>query len=128
MERLATRLQDPLFVSPYLASLIEDLVYSEVKKMFSNQGMPTEIFFLRSKEKVEVDFLSQLPNHRYVALEVKSTPVDFTAQQLCLLETLELDILERWVVSLVRSSVRFQNSKSVAIADLYESLKKLWDA
>lgn len=115
---------DPLFLSPYLGGLIETLALGEVTRFFSNRGMSPEVYFLRSKEKVEVDFLIQLPNRRMVAAEVKTTAVDFTPAQIKLLDSLELEGLERWILT-PQSGPDFRYAKTVALGEIYENLEKL---
>lgn len=126
---LITRLQgwteyDPLFVSPYFGNLIENLAFIEISKFFSNHGLPLEIFFLRSKEKVEIDFLLQLPNQRFVAIEVKTTPVDFSTAQLQLLNSIQMNTVERWVLS-PQSEHHFKNSQVISFCDIFSNLKRI---
>jgi predicted AAA+ superfamily ATPase len=126
---LSVRLQgwsefDPLFVSSYFGSLVENLAFSEISRFFSNRGWPAEIFFLRSKEKVEIDFLIQLPNQRFIAIEVKTTPVDFTSAQLQLLKSIQLNIVEHWVVSPQRSN-DFAQSRVILLQDIFENLTRV---
>ncbi len=126
---LCTRLQgwtefEPLFLSPYLGSLVENCALIEISRFFSNRGMPLEMFFLRSKEKVEIDFLLQLPNQRFIAIEVKTTPTDFTSAQLQLLESLQLNIIARWVIS-PNAELSFPNATGIALEKIDESLSFL---
>ena len=58
---LAIRLQgwsefEPLLLSPYFGSLLENLVLSKMTRFFINRGMQPQIYFVRSKEKIEIDF------------------------------------------------------------------------
>ena len=127
---LCARLQgwtefDPLFVSPYLGGLIENLALIEMTRFFSNRGLSSEIFFLRSKEKVEIDFLIQLPNQQFIAAEVKTSPVDFTPAQLQLLESLKLNIVERWILS-PQKSHDFAHARVIAFPDIFESLARFY--
>jgi predicted AAA+ superfamily ATPase len=126
---LAVRLQGwsefgPLALSPYFGNLLENLALGEMSRFFINRGMPPEIYFVRSKEDVEVDFLVRLPNQRYIAIEVKTTPVDLTTRQLNLLHSLELNIVEKWIVSYT-GSVHFTNARLVLHNQIFENLERL---
>jgi len=128
---LATRLQgwteyQPLYISPVFGQLLENLALIEICRFFTNRGELPEIFFLRSKEKVEVDFLVKLPNHRWLAIETKSTAVDFTRAQLALLEKVGLPIVGRWVVSPAENSFVFENCKQVDLALIHSELSKIY--
>lgn len=127
---LAVRLQgcseyEPLFLSPYFGHLIENLAYSEISKFFSNNLLEPKIFFVRNKEKVEIDFLLELPNKKFIAIEVKTNPQDFSKAQLKLLESLDLNIVGHWVVSL-NSSAHFGDRKVILIEELYSELETLF--
>jgi hypothetical protein len=126
---LATRLQGwteiaPLMVSPSWGPLLENIAVSEIAKFFINRGQLPQLNYVRTKEKVEIDLLVQLPNQRYVAIEVKATPQDLTTSQMRLLESLRLNIVERWIVSPQGSGV-FQNSKVVTFEELSKALERL---
>lgn len=128
---LATRLQgwtefNPLYVSPSFGHLLENLAVIEVCRFYSNQGLQPEIFFLRSKEKVEIDILAKLPNSRWLAIEVKSTPIDMTPQQRTLIEKTELNVIERWVVSPTEDMGNFEHSRSVPLRSLHDVLQKIF--
>ena len=79
---------------------------------------------MRSKEQVEIDFLLQLSNQRFIAIEVKTTPIDFTQQQFQLLETLKINIVERWVISGVRST-DFVRSRVIVLDQIFDELQRL---
>lgn len=126
---LAVRLQGwteptPLLASPAAGSLIENLAVGEVTRFFLNRGMPPQVHFVRSKEKVEVDLLVHLPNRRTVAIEIKSTPQDFTQAQMRLLDSLRLDIVERWIVS-PTPSPRFQHAIVVTLPEIWSELERI---
>ncbi len=126
---LAVRLQgwseyEPLLLSPYFGNLFENLVLGEITRFFINRGMQPEIYFVRSKEQVEVDFLVKLPNQRFLAIEVKTTPADFTSSQLSLLDSLELNIIEKWVVSST-GSINFKNCLSILYNQIFQNLDRL---
>jgi uncharacterized protein len=128
---LAVRLQgwseyEPIIVSPYFGNLLENLVLSEIVRFFMNRGEPQEIYFVRSKDQVEVDFLLKLSNHRYVAIEVKSSPTDLTVQQLHLLDSLKLNIIDKWIVS-SKKTVNFAHARSVSLDQIFLELAKLQD-
>ena len=126
---LATRLQgwtelQPLLVSPAIGHLIENIALSEILRFFGNRGERAEIYFLRSKEKVEIDFLLSLPNERWVAIEVKSNPQEFTVEQQRLIDSLELNIVEQWIVT-PANQTRGLRSKIVPFIKLWEELARL---
>jgi len=101
---LATRLQGwtdrrLLLASPLAGNLVETLAVSEVARFFVNRGLQPRLNHVRSKEKVEIDLLVHLSNGRCLAIEVKSAPCGFDARQLRLLDSLGLNVVERWVVT-----------------------------
>lgn len=123
---LATRLQgwtekQPLVLAPVVGSLIENIAVGEVTRFFANRGMPPQVNFLRSKEKVEIDLLVHLPNDRAIAIEIKSTPEDFSAAQLRLLDSLKLNIVQRWVVS-PTAAPSFEHARVVPLDELWRAL------
>lgn len=127
---LASRFQgwtayQPLFISPLFGHLFENLVLIEICRFFTNNGENPDMYFIRSKEKVEVDFLVRLPNQKWLAVEVKTTPVDYTSKQMDLLDKTDLDISERWVVSPEPASAAFTNCKSVSMISVYNELANL---
>jgi predicted AAA+ superfamily ATPase len=129
---LATRFQgwteaQPLFVSPVVGQLIESIALAEIVRFFQGRGERPELFYLRTKEKVEIDFLIQLPNQRFVAVEVKSTPEDFSPAQVALLESLEIDVVGRWVVS-PNGGPRFARAESVAFGEVWGRLAGIYGA
>lgn len=126
---LAVRLQgwtqvQPLIVSPYFGSLLENLALTEISRFFTNQGQSPQIYFIRSKEKVEIDFLLQLPNNRYIAAEVKTTPIDINLQQRKLLDSLKLNIIEHWIIS-PTDSVNFAHARTIRLDKLFEELMRV---
>lgn len=124
---LAVRLQGwteygPLSLSPYFGALIENLAVIEISRFFLNKAMVPEIYFIRSKEKVEVDFLIKLPNNQYIAAEVKATPADFTSRQKSLIDSLKLNIIEFWSLSPVKS-LNFSTAKSILLEEIADRLE-----
>jgi predicted AAA+ superfamily ATPase len=122
---LATRFQgwtelEPLMLSPLFGALLENMAVGEVSRFFMNRGERPEIYFLRSKEKVEIDLLVQLPNNRFVALEVKSSPQRLSPEQNKLLDSLNIDIVFRGVVT------PSPGPGSVSITELWELLDSHW--
>ncbi|MEY4617511.1 MAG: hypothetical protein RJB66_2471 [Pseudomonadota bacterium] len=127
---LASRLQGwsdslPLMASSQYGHLVENIAYSEISKFFSNRGSPAKIFFVRSKEKVEVDFLIELPNNLFVAVEVKVTPVDWEPKQHQIIDSLGIDVSHRWVLTPSKKTV-FATAKVVEFGELWSELDKLW--
>ncbi len=88
-----------------------------------NQGEQTEFFFVRSKDQIEVDFLLQLSNQRYIAIEVKTTPVDFTKSQLQLLDSLQINIIEKWIAT-PNKSTDFAHARVIPIDQIFEELER----
>jgi hypothetical protein len=126
---LAVRLQgwsefEPILLSPYFGNLFENMVLAEITRFFINKGEQPEIYFVRSKEQVEVDFLLQLPNHRFIAIEAKTTPIDLTAHQIQLLDSLKLNIVDKWIVSSV-CAPRFTNARVVFFDQIFKELEKV---
>ena len=64
-------------------------------RFFLNRGVKPSLYFVRSKEKVEVDLLVDLGDQRYLAIEVKSMPEPWTKKQEELVDSLGLTIIER---------------------------------
>lgn len=127
---LASRLQGwteffPLMSSPQFGHLIENVAISEVSKFFSNRGAPCRIFYVRSKEKVEVDLLIELPNNRYIAAEIKVTPQEWSEQQHKLIDSLGLNVVERWILSPTEGAM-IPNNKIVHFNDIWNELDRLW--
>ena len=126
---LAVRLQgwsefEPVLLSPYFGSLLENLALAEITRFFINRGLQPQIYFIRSKEQVEVDFLVQLSNQRFIAIEVKTTPMDLSSSQVSLLDSLKLNIVENWVVS-PTGSASFTNARLVLLNQIFQNLERL---
>jgi predicted AAA+ superfamily ATPase len=127
---LAVRLQGwlefkPLFLSPMIGFIVENIVISEVSRFFINKRFKPQLYFVRSKEKVEVDLLVELPNQRYIAIEIKLTPQDMTNDQCKLLDSLALNIIDRWIVS-PNTTMNFKNARTVSIDQIWHELKKVY--
>lgn len=123
---LAVRLQgwseiDPIMNSPLFGHLLENIVVGEVIRFFLNRGTRPSLYFVRSKEKVEIDLLVELGNQRYLAMEVKTTPEPWTPRQHELVDSLGLTVVEKWVVS-TSPALSFKGTSVVAIRDLWERL------
>lgn len=126
---LASRLQgwtsiDPLIYSPSFGHFFENMVLGEISRFFVNKGIKPVIHYVRSKEKVEVDFLINLGNQKFLALEAKVTPENFTDAQRKLLDSLDLSIVEKWIVSGTKTT-QFKEAKVVQIADVWGALEGL---
>ena len=126
---LATRLQGwtdrgALFDSPLAGALVENLAVSEVARFFVNRGLQPRLNHVRSKEKVEIDLLVRLSNDRTVAVEVKSSPGGFDARQQRLLDSLGLNIVERWVVTPTAGGTD-ETSKVVPFTRIWGELDRL---
>jgi uncharacterized protein len=126
---LAVRLQGwsdygPLANSPYYGHLVENVALAEITRFFTNHGQGPKVFFVRSKEKVEIDFLVELPNQKFVAIEVKNQPQDLSQQQIKLLESLKINIIEAWVL-VPCGEGSYGERKIVQIKDVYANLHRV---
>jgi predicted AAA+ superfamily ATPase len=127
---IASRLQgwttyQPLYVSSYFGFLFENLVFIEIKRFFTNRGQIPKIYFLRNKEQVEVDFLVELPNQRFIAIEVKANAERFSEKQNDLLQKTKLNIFDRWIVVPDKKAIKIPREKVVSVYELHEELKSL---
>lgn len=127
---LATRMQGwseylPLSNSPQFGHLVENLAMSEVSKYFTNKGLKPIIYYVRTKEKVEVDLLIELPNQRYVAAEIKSNAQLWSKEQHHLIDSLKINVIEKWVIS-PNQSMSDQKVKSVSFANIWQELNRLF--
>ncbi len=127
---LAVRMQgwtevQPLLLSPAVGHLVENIALNEITRFFVNRGEPPQIYFVRSKDKVEIDLLIQLPNQRFVAAEVKVTPEDFSKKQFDLLASLSLNVVEYWVLSPDGGDFHFKNAKNVSFRQIWSALESL---
>ena len=68
-----------------------------------------------------IDFLLQLSNQRYIAIEVKVTPNDFTKKQIQLLDSLQLNIIQKWVITPAKST-DFVHAKAILLDQIFEAL------
>lgn len=128
---LASRLQGwssflPLMSSSQYGHLIENIAIGEVAKFFTNRALPVEMFYVRSKEQVEVDLLIHLANHKYVAAEVKVTPEKWTEKQHAIVDSLKLDIVERWVLTPTKTDAIFNDCKVINFQKIWESLDRTY--
>jgi predicted AAA+ superfamily ATPase len=123
---LAARLQgwqaaEPLLNSPLFGHLFENLVVGEIARFFLNRGSRPNLYFVRSKEKVEADLIVDLGNQRYLAVEVKVTPERWSQKQIELVDSLGLSIVDRWVVG-IHAGMPFENSTVVAVSEVWDRL------
>lgn len=128
---LASRFQgwtgyEPLYLSSQFGHLVENLALIEVCRFFQNRGLRPEVFFIRSKEKVEIDFLVHLANHKWLAIEVKTSPEDFTKKQIDLLHSVKLNVIEKWVVTPAEvSTSNYSHSRMISFKNIYMELDRL---
>jgi predicted AAA+ superfamily ATPase len=119
----------PLFFSPSFGHIVENLILIQILRFFQNMGQKPSVFFLRSKEKVEIDFLVELPNNRWLAVEAKTQVSSFSQKQLDLLETCQLNIVDKWIVNVTQESENLshsQNGKNIHVKDVHAELLKIW--
>jgi predicted AAA+ superfamily ATPase len=110
-----------LSASPLSGQLLENLALAEIVRFFQGRGERPEIFFLRTKEKVEIDFLIRLPNQRFVAAEVKASAEDLSAAQVALLDSVGINVIDRWVLS-PKGGPSFPRSISVSFGEIWSRL------
>ena len=125
---VAVRLQgwttfQPIFTTPMMGHFFENIVYSEIHRFFINHLLPAKIYHLRTKEKVEVDFLVELPNQCFVAIEAKMTPSDFTDKQVALTESLKLNNLADRITVSHQQSVPMRHSQNILAEEIWEKLE-----
>ena len=73
---LATRLQGwgeqlPMLKSPYVGSLFENLVLGEILKLKLNHMKTWPLYFWRTKEGEEVDFIIEINPQKHISIEAK---------------------------------------------------------
>ncbi|MDH4467789.1 MAG: AAA family ATPase [Bacteriovoracaceae bacterium] len=129
---LASRLQGwssfiPLMSSSQYGHLIENVAISEVAKFFTNRALPVEMFYIRSKDQVEVDLLIHLSNQKYIAAEIKTTPTKWSEKQHQIVDSLKLDVVERWIITPTQTEAIFENCKIVEFSKIWEELNRLFD-
>lgn len=127
---LASRFQgwtnfEPLFLSTQYGHLIENLALNEVTRFFQNRGLNPEVFYIRSKEKVEIDILVKLPNDRWLAIEVKTSAADFTEKQVQLLESVNLNVIERWITTPSTDEGVLKYSRIVPFLKIHSELERI---
>lgn len=84
---LACRLQSwsemqPLLQSPQAGPLFETLVFAEIFKFINNYGKDWNIFFWRTRDGEEVDFLIETAENRFIALDAKLAINSVKAQKI----------------------------------------------
>ncbi len=126
---LATRLQGwvefkPLYLSSQFGFLLENLAITEVARSFTNRGLPASLFYLRSKEKVEVDLVIELPNQQFIVAEVKATPNGWTKEQHALVDSLKIKVVERWIISPQRGA-NFKGVRAIEFKDIFDEIGRL---
>ncbi len=73
---LACRLQgwtemEPMFKSPQAGHLFESLVLAEIVKCMRNYGMPWQLFYWRTRDGEEIDFVIKTAENHMIALDAK---------------------------------------------------------
>lgn len=127
---LATRMQGwseylPLSNSPQFGHLVENLAISEVSKFFTNRGIRPILYYVRTKEKVEIDLLIELPNQRYVAAEIKSNAQSWSQEQHKLIDSLKINIIEKWIIS-PNHNLSDGQVKSIEFTKIWQELDRLF--
>lgn len=125
---LAVRIQGwseikPLMVSLQFGFLLESIVLGEVTRFFASRGEKAVVYHVRSKEKVEVDFLVELPNQKFIAIEVKASPQPYSPEQTKLLDSLKINLVGRWIASPVATD--FSSPDVVSFSDLFSRLEDI---
>jgi hypothetical protein len=70
---LGIQSQAELERSPFLGSIFEGFVASEILKSQVNRGQHKELYYFRDQQGLEVDFLVPQPNARFWLVEVKAS-------------------------------------------------------
>lgn len=135
---LASRLQgwrsiDPLWVSPAIGALFETLVYGELIRARDHRLLPLELFYWRTKEGEEVDFLVRLETaegEKWITSEAKFG--SFSPQAFVLPKPLAkegLPIVARWIVTFegVRRALS-ADSVQVPVFQLADEIEKVFQA
>jgi len=127
---LASRLQGwssflPLMSGPQYGHLIENIALSEITKFFSNKGLLAEIFYLRSKDQIEIDLLIHLSDQRYIAAEIKTTPQKWTHKQHLMADSLKLNIIEKWIITPTNTEGILEGCKIISFSKIWEEINKL---
>lgn len=112
----------PLEISPAFGPILENLALSELMRFFINNGQKPQIYFLRTKDKVEIDFLIELPNQRFIAAEVKSSPRDISDAQIKLLDSLQINVIDKWILSPVKGP-SFKHAKTISFYEIWDKLQ-----
>ena len=125
---LATRLQgwttsETILTSPAFGHLFENIAIGEIARFFLNKGIRPNLSFVRSKEKVEVDVMIDLGDQRFIAAEVKSSSLPWTKKQHELVDELDINIVEKWVVS-PRTEMDFEHVRSIGLPTIAGELEK----
>lgn len=124
---LAVRLQgwtqiEPMLLSPLMGSNYENLILSEIHRFLINTLTPGHVYFLRNKEKVEIDLLVSLPNQIWIAMEVKFQAEEYSKKQNDLLDLTNLPIREKWTIS---EGSRIKKNKTGKILSGYQIFDEL---
>ena len=72
---------------------------------------------------MEIDLLVELSNQRFIAVEIKSKAKNFSEQQNKLLDSLNLNIVDRWVV--VPGKDILNQEKVVRFEEIWKKLQDL---
>lgn len=126
---LATRLQGwrdpiPIVSSPQFGFLLENIAVNEVTRFFINQGQRPQLYYVRTKEKVEIDLLIELPNQKYIAAEIKSNPQSWATEQHKLIDSLKLNVIEKWCLSPTPGPI-FGHVKTIEFKEIWNNLTKI---
>lgn len=82
---------------------------------------------LTQQGKVEIDFIVELSNQRFVAVEVKASLVNFSAKQIDLLDSPQLNVIDRWVITPSPTELKQRlNSRVLGIEEIWQALEELF--
>jgi len=70
---LGIQTQAELDRSPFLGSIFEGFIASEILKSQINRGQRKELYYFRDQQGLEIDFLIPQPNARFWLVEVKAS-------------------------------------------------------
>ena len=116
----------PMLHSPAAGHLFETLVYAEIYKYINNMGLDWQVYFYRTKEKEEIDFIIERPNQDPIVLEAKMTvnALHHIKIPASLHRTID-GVNHLYVVTISGDQIRpvTPNSSQVPIAQLFDFLE-----
>jgi predicted AAA+ superfamily ATPase len=125
---LACRLQGwsemlPMMTSPQFGHLFKNLVFTEIYKTKINFGKSWQIYFWRSRDGEEIDFLIEKENQQKLFIESKVQFQDsFKLKEFPELRKVFLNKIPKVIIAVAQTNLK--NEKVVPISDLRDVLLK----